>query len=218
MSLARSLPICCAAAWVSPGQSSRTTTASGGHRRGSWLRPRPRILGRSRFRLAWTLSCRASRIRAGSGQSRQGWQGLRVSAGRLRRILRDKIILGLLENPYVREEPVEIKKVASEGVDLSRRLAAESVTLLKNENNLLPLSREVKKVAVIGPHAGSGQGTAPGPPSSARGPSRPSPSARGGEGRHPLGSIGNRARPASRARRRRCARGRPSRAVRRHCG
>jgi beta-glucosidase len=71
----------------------------------------------------------------------------------VRRVLRDKIVLGLFENPYVREDPIVIQKVASEGVDLSRRLAAESVTLLKNENNPLPLSRDVKKVAVIGPHA-----------------------------------------------------------------
>jgi beta-xylosidase len=71
----------------------------------------------------------------------------------VRRVLRDKLVLGLFEDPYVREDPIEIRKVASEGVDLSRRLAAESVTLLKNENNLLPLARDVKKVAVIGPHA-----------------------------------------------------------------
>jgi beta-xylosidase len=45
--------------------------------------------------------------------------------------------------------------VASEGVDLSRRLAAESVTLLKNESDLLPLRRDLTKVAVIGPHADS---------------------------------------------------------------
>jgi beta-glucosidase-like glycosyl hydrolase len=71
----------------------------------------------------------------------------------VRRVLRDKFVLGLFENPYVREDPIEIRKVATEGVDLSRRLAAESVTLLKNEDNLLPLARDVKKVAVVGPHA-----------------------------------------------------------------
>ena len=42
-----------------------------------------------------------------------------------------------------------------EGDDLSRHLAAESVTLLKNEKNLLPLGRDIKKLAVIGPHANS---------------------------------------------------------------
>ena len=34
-----------------------------------------------------------------------------------------------------------------------RRLAAESVTLLKNEKGLLPLSRDIAKIAIIGPHA-----------------------------------------------------------------
>jgi beta-xylosidase len=73
----------------------------------------------------------------------------------VRRVLRDKFALGLFENPYVKEDPVVIRKVASEGTDLSRRLAAESVTLLKNEKNLLPLGRDIKRVAVIGPHADS---------------------------------------------------------------
>jgi beta-glucosidase len=69
------------------------------------------------------------------------------------RILRDKFALGLFENPYVDEGPAEIRSVAGEGNELSRRLASESVTLLKNEGNLLPLGRDIKKVAVIGPHA-----------------------------------------------------------------
>jgi beta-glucosidase-like glycosyl hydrolase len=43
--------------------------------------------------------------------------------------------------------------VASEGADLSRRLAAESVTLLKNEQGLLSLRRDIAKVAIIGQHA-----------------------------------------------------------------
>jgi beta-xylosidase len=69
------------------------------------------------------------------------------------RVLRDKFALGLFDNPYVPENPTEIRTVAGEGADLSRRLAAESVTLLKNEKGLLPLSREIAKIAIIGPHA-----------------------------------------------------------------
>ena len=71
----------------------------------------------------------------------------------VRRVLRDKFALGLFENPYVSENPAEIRKVAAEGVELSKRLAAASVTLLKNESGLLPLSRDVAKIAIIGPHA-----------------------------------------------------------------
>jgi beta-xylosidase len=73
----------------------------------------------------------------------------------VRRVLRDKFALGLFDNPYVAEDPVEIRTRASQGDELSRRLADESVTLLKNDDGLLPLGRDVAKVAVIGPHAGS---------------------------------------------------------------
>ena len=70
-----------------------------------------------------------------------------------RRVLRDKFALGLFDNPYVAEDPVEIRTVAREGADLSGRLAAESVTLLKNEKGLLPLSRDIVKIEIVGPHA-----------------------------------------------------------------
>jgi beta-glucosidase-like glycosyl hydrolase len=73
----------------------------------------------------------------------------------VRRVLRDKFALGLFENPYVAEDPVEIRARAGEGDELSRRLSDEAVTLLKNEGGLLPLGRDVRKVAVIGPHADS---------------------------------------------------------------
>jgi beta-glucosidase len=73
----------------------------------------------------------------------------------VRRVLRDKFALGLFDNPYVAEDPIMLESVATEGKDLSERLAAASVTLLKNEKGLLPLGRDVKNIAVIGPHADS---------------------------------------------------------------
>jgi beta-glucosidase len=73
----------------------------------------------------------------------------------VRRVLRDKFALGLFDDPYVSEGPIEIRALANDGVELSGRLAAESVTLLKNQDGLLPLSPDVAKVAVIGPHADS---------------------------------------------------------------
>lgn len=73
----------------------------------------------------------------------------------VRRVLRDKFALGLFDNPYVAEDPITLESLATEGQDLSQRLAAESVTLLKNEKGLLPLRRDVKRIAIIGPHADS---------------------------------------------------------------
>jgi beta-xylosidase len=73
----------------------------------------------------------------------------------VRRVLRDKFALGLFDNPYVAEDPVQIRARAGEGDELSRRLSEEAVTLLKNDGGLLPLARDVAKVAVIGPHADS---------------------------------------------------------------
>ena len=39
--------------------------------------------------------------------------------------------------------------------DLARQIARESIVLLKNDNNLLPLNKNLNSVAVIGPHAAS---------------------------------------------------------------
>ena len=73
----------------------------------------------------------------------------------VRPVLRDKFALGLFENPYVAEDPVEIRSRAGEGDELSRRMSDDALTLLKNDGGLLPLGRDVRKVAVIGPHADS---------------------------------------------------------------
>jgi beta-glucosidase len=73
----------------------------------------------------------------------------------VRRVLRDKFALGLFDNPYVDEDPIKLESLATEGKDLSERLAVDSVTLLKNEKGLLPLSRDIKKISIIGPHADS---------------------------------------------------------------
>jgi beta-xylosidase len=69
----------------------------------------------------------------------------------VRRALVDKILVGLLDDPYVAMDPESITLLAGEGADLSERLAAESVTLLKNDG-ILPLQRG-RKIAVLGPNA-----------------------------------------------------------------
>ncbi|MFX0104291.1 MAG: glycoside hydrolase family 3 N-terminal domain-containing protein [Candidatus Hodarchaeota archaeon] len=71
------------------------------------------------------------------------------------RILRIKFELGLFENPYIEEGSEKIAKIFSdqEIKDLARKIARKSIVLLKNEDNLLPLKRDLKSIAVIGPNA-----------------------------------------------------------------
>lgn len=70
------------------------------------------------------------------------------------RHLRAKFLLGLFENPYVDVERVVKVTNSKEHQELAAEAARRSITLLKNENNLLPLNREsLKTIAVIGPNA-----------------------------------------------------------------
>lgn len=70
----------------------------------------------------------------------------------VKNILRLKFKLGLFENPYIDPE-AEKQILSAEFLDHARTVARQSVVLLKNEQNLLPLSSEISSVAVIGPLA-----------------------------------------------------------------
>ncbi|MHC1750666.1 MAG: glycoside hydrolase family 3 N-terminal domain-containing protein [Cellulosilyticaceae bacterium] len=69
------------------------------------------------------------------------------------RILRVKFMLGLFENPYVDESLCEKVMHCEEHVAVAKEVAEKSICLLKNKNNVLPLSKNLKKIAVIGPSA-----------------------------------------------------------------
>lgn len=70
------------------------------------------------------------------------------------RNLRAKFLLGLFENPYVDVERAARVTNSSEHRALAAEAARRSITLLKNENNLLPLNLgSLKSIAVIGPNA-----------------------------------------------------------------
>ncbi|UCS95788.1 glycoside hydrolase family 3 C-terminal domain-containing protein [Echinicola marina] len=69
------------------------------------------------------------------------------------RVLRLKFEMGLFENPYVDPELAAQKVRSATHIALARRVAKESVVLLKNENATLPLSKKLDKIAVIGPNA-----------------------------------------------------------------
>ncbi len=72
-------------------------------------------------------------------------------------ILEAKYDLGLFEHPYADESKVDATLSRPEGLALERKLASRSMVLLRNENRVLPLSKSLKKVAVIGPLADSKQ-------------------------------------------------------------
>lgn len=71
----------------------------------------------------------------------------------VRQVLRLKFEMGLFENPYV--DPQQAKQVVrnAEHIELSREAARQVVVLLENKNQILPLKKDLKNIAVIGPNA-----------------------------------------------------------------
>ena len=75
----------------------------------------------------------------------------------VRRVLRVKLALGLFDHPYVDEGRAQSAFFLPESLQLAQTIAERSFVLLKNSpvggKTLLPLSKDVKTVAVIGPLA-----------------------------------------------------------------
>ena len=69
------------------------------------------------------------------------------------RVLRVKFDLGLFDSPYVDPDGAAMWNGHPRHREIARQAARESVVLLKNRNNVLPLSRSVPSIAVIGPDA-----------------------------------------------------------------
>ena len=84
----------------------------------------------------------------------EGKVSMQTIDSRVADVLRVKFGMGLFDNPYKGDAKYPEKVVHSkEHQAVSMRAALESIVLLKNENNILPLSKDLKKVAVIGPNA-----------------------------------------------------------------
>lgn len=71
----------------------------------------------------------------------------------VKRILRKKFELGLFEDPYRYSDEKRAEKVLNDPANrkAAREVAQKSIVLLKNENETLPLSKNLKTIAFIGP-------------------------------------------------------------------
>lgn len=88
-------------------------------------------------------------------QVRSGQVPMAVVDDAVRRILMVKEKLGLFENPYrysdESREKAEVFSVAHR--EAARNVARQSMVLLKNDNNTLPLNQTHKRIALVGPLA-----------------------------------------------------------------
>lgn len=75
----------------------------------------------------------------------------------VRRVLRAKFKLGLFEDPYVDTIAVEKWKNIENEREIAKKAALESIVLLKNEKETLPLGKETKSIAIIGTDAVEGR-------------------------------------------------------------
>ena len=85
---------------------------------------------------------------------KEGRVSIKTLDDRVRDVLRVKFLVGLFDNPYIKDADATEKLVNSrENQQVALRAARESIVLLKNEKNILPLSKDIKSMAVIGPNA-----------------------------------------------------------------
>ena len=71
----------------------------------------------------------------------------------VRRVLKAKFDLGLFENPYGDVREAEKWNNSEAHKNLARKAAVESVVLLKNENSVLPIKKDIRSIALIGADA-----------------------------------------------------------------
>src|SRR5216110_1532461 len=85
---------------------------------------------------------------------KEGKVSMKTLDDRVRDVLRVKFLLGLFDHPYLEDAAYAEKLVNSpENQQVALRAARESIVLLKNDRNVLPLSKDTHSIAVIGPNA-----------------------------------------------------------------
>jgi beta-glucosidase len=91
----------------------------------------------------------------GSELVREGKLSERTIDEAVRRILRVKFRLGLFDQPFVDEKLERTAIFNSVSVAAARQIAARSMVLLKNDHDVLPLDKNVRSIALVGPLADS---------------------------------------------------------------
>ncbi len=86
---------------------------------------------------------------------REGKLSMKVLNRAVGRVLRVKFMLGLFDHPYVSVNRASKVSRSPEHLALALKVARESIVLLKNSGDLLPLKKDLECVAVIGPNADS---------------------------------------------------------------
>src|SRR5436309_1592806 len=85
---------------------------------------------------------------------KEGKVSMKTLDDRVRDVLRVKFLLGIFDHPYVEDADYAARTVNStEHQQIALRAARESIVLLKNDRNALPLNKELHSIAVIGPNA-----------------------------------------------------------------
>jgi len=86
---------------------------------------------------------------------KEGRISMKTLDSRVGDVLRVKFLLGLFDHPYVEDPKIADKIVHNtDGTDMGLKMNRESMVLLKNEHNLLPLNKAaIKNILVTGPLA-----------------------------------------------------------------
>ncbi|KAH8830313.1 glycoside hydrolase superfamily [Flagelloscypha sp. PMI_526] len=88
----------------------------------------------------------------GGDQVKAGTVNVKFIDETVKALLRVKFTLGLFENPYPYADYASMIRT-TESKTVLHQIDTDSIVLLKNDNNLLPLSKSISSVALLGPHA-----------------------------------------------------------------
>lgn len=85
---------------------------------------------------------------------KEGTVSMQTLDDRVRDVLRVKFTVGLFDRPYIRDA-LETEKIvnSADHQKVALEAARESIVLLKNADGILPLDKNIKSIAVIGPNA-----------------------------------------------------------------